>query len=232
MAAAAPATVPANRTRFNPVVGGLASLGPMDEDLWPTSRDNPMVASLPFLEWFKPAAPADFALPAFQVQGVLLAAITYNGDDRAAFAAEDIMGSELDRVRCSAISHAMANANIFATVYADKHAFAKSVAESTILDRAAIALRGANIARTEAFSTPAAGPGPPALGFLCKVSWWAVLQEGSRADAAHPCELASQLVLLLGSRSRRNARADEGSTIRISAELFKSYVRLIDWPCC
>ena len=70
MAVAAPA-IPANLTRFNPVVGGLGGLGPGDEDRWPTNRSNPMVSSLPFLEWFKPAAPADFSLPAFQVQGVV-----------------------------------------------------------------------------------------------------------------------------------------------------------------
>ena len=71
-------------------------MGPGDEDRWPTSRSNPMVSSLPFLEWFKPAAPADFSLPAFQVQGVVLAAITFHEDDKAAFAAEDILVAELD----------------------------------------------------------------------------------------------------------------------------------------
>ena len=183
-----------------------------------------MATSLPFLEWFKPAAPADFALPAFQVQGVLLAAITFNGDDRAAFSAADLLVFELDRVRCSAIAHAMANANIFAVVYSDKFTFAKAVAESTVLDKNAIALRAANLSRMEAFTTAGAGPGPAELGYLLKVSWWSLLQEGSRLSASHPCELASQLLLLLGTRSRRNARADDGSSVRISSELFKAYV--------
>ena len=222
MAAAAPA-IAANLTRFNPVVGGLGGLGPGDEDRWPTNRSNPMVSSLPFLEWFKPAAPADFSLPAFQVQGVVLAAITFHEDDKAAFAAEDILVAELDRTRCSAVLHALANANLFATVYTDKSGFAKAVASSTVLDRSACNLRAADLSRMQAFAVPPA-VGPPELGYLLKVSWWSLLQEGARLDADLPCELASQLVLLLGTKSRRNARGDDGSAVRISSELFKAYV--------
>ena len=52
-----------------------AGWGDLAIDTWTTPHNNPMVASLPFLQWTVPAAPAAAIVDRFQLQGVFLLAM-------------------------------------------------------------------------------------------------------------------------------------------------------------
>ena len=226
--AGAGATVPtyaANLTRFNPVIGGLAGAGALDEDHWPINRDSPIPKSLLFISWQKPAAPADFSAPAHQVQGVVLSPLNFGVGDLPALSGNAVIDNDFDRVRCSAFMHAWANDGIFEKQYTTREEFVVSVQKSTTLAAADRALTATCIAATQSFDPPGAGTGPPALKFLQVVQWGPMLRAGLEAFPEQPGELLAQLFMLLGTKSRRNARADEFSDVRISAEFLTEYVR-------
>ena len=126
-AGAAAPTYPANLTRFNPVIGGLAGAGALDEDHWPINRDSPIPKSLLFISWQKPAAPADFSAPAHQVQGVVLSPLNFGVGDLPALSGNAVIDNDFDRVRCSAFMHAWANDGIFEKQYTTREEFVVSV---------------------------------------------------------------------------------------------------------
>ena len=78
-AAAAP-VYPAARTRFNPTRAPHGGWGALDVETWDTARDNPMIKSLEFIRWQKPAAPHEFSSPAYILQGVLIAPLSHSSE--------------------------------------------------------------------------------------------------------------------------------------------------------
>ena len=69
------APVPAAHFRFTLVVGGAGGM-----KFWSTPRANGMVKSMSFLDWTKPPPPAEFQVPALQVQWAALTGCGSNGD--------------------------------------------------------------------------------------------------------------------------------------------------------
>ena len=225
-AAATPPVYPAARTRFVAPRAPAGGWGALDETVWETPRDNPMVASLPFINWSKPAAPVLFSAPASELMGVLISAATFSeaAADRASFEAANLVVHEISNTGCSTFAHELANGGIFEKSYSDLEDFIQACVESTLLNRSALRLTARMVNATEAFDGPGGAAGPAELEYLRRVSWWSILSEGAKLDSALPCLLLSRVLMLLGSKSRRNTRSDDMSEFRISAELFRSYV--------
>ena len=70
-------------TSFTPEMVPAGGFHALHEDQLQTPRTNPMVVSLPFISWTKPAAPAFFTAPAFELQGCLLAPLQHKDDGAA-----------------------------------------------------------------------------------------------------------------------------------------------------
>ena len=104
-AAAAPAALPLPAiaaTRFTaptPPAGGYHAL---HEDRWEVPRDTPLCNSLPFIDWDRPAAPALFSAPRYQLAGVFIAAVKFLGDgaSRHGFYTEDPSNTRWLRPLC------------------------------------------------------------------------------------------------------------------------------------
>ena len=83
MAAPAPApgatpTIPAASTRCDPEVVGAGGVHALHEDRLTTSRDNPFATALPFISWDKPAAPALYSAPAYQLHGTFIPLLDFS----------------------------------------------------------------------------------------------------------------------------------------------------------
>ena len=78
-------SAPAAQTAIT--VPAALGLGPLDVDEWSVPRDCPVIAALPYLNWVVPPAPAAVRVPVSEVQGVVLAACTFDLSDPALCAA-------------------------------------------------------------------------------------------------------------------------------------------------
>ena len=120
MAAApgAPALPAAADLRLIPEAVPAAGFHALHEDRWETSRANPMVSSLPFIDWDTPAAPARPSAPRYQVQGVILATLDRKDDaaSRHGFYTLDPIEYEYGHVAASAASLLLAQGGIFRKV--------------------------------------------------------------------------------------------------------------------
>ena len=138
---AAPAPPAAADLRFNPEAVPAAGFHPLHEDRWETSRANPMISSLPFLDWDTPAAPALPSCPRYQIQGVVLATLGRKDDaaSRHGFYTLDPIEHEYGHVAASAAAHLLARGGIFGSVRKDISEVREAVRVAA-LDLSSIAL--------------------------------------------------------------------------------------------
>ena len=211
-AAAAPPRAAADTRLLIPGMpaGGLHAL---HEDRWDTARHNPMVRSLPFIDWEKPAAPALFSGPRYQLQGVLLATLQAkdDSDSRHNFYTKDVIGFEYGDAAASAVAHVLHAAGVFDQVYANRPAFLDAVGAHAGLDLSPVALDPSHFVATEAYA------GPVHMDYLHEMSVRDLLDEGKRLAREQPCELLAKIVLCLGPVARDATRQHAQSTASIFA---------------
>ena len=109
-AAAAPATYPAAQTRLN--IPGAAPAGARDDDVYEINRSGPLARHAAFADLRRPAAPALFQIPRYQINAAVALACTFDLEDDATVAmlrASTIVRHELRHTDASGLLHLSAN---------------------------------------------------------------------------------------------------------------------------
>ena len=111
-AAAAAAVYPQPATRVT-IPAAAAAAAATDDDLYEVRRDGPLQRAATFADINRPAAPASFTIPRYQVQAAVMLACCFDLEDGATVTVlrgANLLQDELRPADVSAVLHAAANA--------------------------------------------------------------------------------------------------------------------------